>query len=106
MRRAGLLNEIIDIYTLSASVNDYGEREEVYSKSYTTRAAVNNDGGVRNVMNDEIVFPYAKSFIVRYYVPISDTNQIEWQNKRYRVISVEKRRAYNDILIRTEIINE
>lgn len=106
MRRAGLLNEIIDIYTLSASCNDYGEREEVYTKTYTTRAAVQNDGGVRNVVNSEIVYPYGKSFIVRYYVPISDTSQIEWQNKRYRVISVEKRRAFNDILIKTEIINE
>lgn len=106
MRRAGLLNEIIDIYTLSATVNDYGEREETYMKTYTTRAAVNNDGGVRNVVNSEIVFPYTKSFIVRYYVPVGDTNQIEWQGTRYRVLSVEKRRAFNDILIRTEIIND
>lgn len=106
MKRAGLLNEIIKLYKPTTIINDYGEREDTFELYYTTRARVLNDGGSRNVTNDEIVFPYSKTFQVRYYVPVQDTMQVEWQNKRYRIISTEKRRDENDILIKTELINE
>ena len=106
MKRAGLLNEIIKLYEPSTVINDYGEREETFVLKYTTRARVLNDGGMRTVINEEIVFPYNKSFQVRYYVPVTDTMQVEWQNKRYRIISTEKRRDENDIIIKTELINE
>lgn len=106
MKRAGLLNEIIQLYKPTTIINEYGEREETFELFYTTRARALNDGGSRTLTNDEIVFPYNKSFQVRYYVPVTDKMQIEWQNKRYRIISTEKRRDENDIIIKTELINE
>ncbi len=106
MKRAGLLNEIISLWKPTTVINDYGEREESFELFYMTRARVLNDGGSRTVTNDEIVFPYSKTFQVRYYVPVTDTMQVEWQNKRYRIISTEKRRDENDIMIKTELINE
>lgn len=106
MRRAGLLNEIIQIYKPTTVVNDYGERVETYDLLYTTRARVVNDGGGRNLVNSEIFYGYSKSFVVRYYVPVENICRIKWQNNDYRVISVEKRRDTNDILIKTELINE
>ena len=104
--KAGLLTEIIDIYSPTIVINDYGERTETLEKTYTTRAKVNWDSGNRVLSNEEIYYDYSKTFNVRYYVPVKETDQIEWQNKRYRIITIEKRKEYNDILIKTTLINE
>ncbi len=103
---AGRLNEVVKIYNLTTSINEYGERVETYTLTMTTRAKVEFNTGSRSNENDEIVFNYQKSFNLRSYVPVVDTSQIEWQSKRYRVLSVEKRREYNDIVVIGELINE
>jgi len=103
---AGRLNEVIDIYSPTEVINDFGERETTYEKTYTTRAKVEYTSGNRHNENNEIVFDYTKRFNLRSYVPITETSQIEWQGKRYRVLTVEHRREYNDIIVNTELINE
>ena len=49
-----------------------------------------------------------KTFTVRSYIPVDEKDEIHWQNKKYRIISVEHRKelSFNGILIRTELINE
>ena len=103
---AGRLNEVVKIYNVESTVNDYGERIEDYVLSMTTRARVDFNSGNRTNENDEIVYNYQKTFNVRSYVPVTDTSHIEWQEKMYRVLSVEKRREYNDIVVIAELINE
>lgn len=103
---AGRLNEVIKVYNVETTVNDYGERIEDYVLSMTTRARVDFNSGSRTNENDEIVYNYQKTFNVRSYVPVTDTSHIEWQEKMYRVLSVEKRREYNDIVVIAELINE
>lgn len=103
---AGRLNEIIKIYKPQEVINEYGEREVEFVYSYTTRAKVEYNNGNRLNENNEIVFNYNKTFNVRSYVPVMETCQIEWQNNRYRILTLEHRREYNDILINTELINE
>lgn len=103
---AGRLNEVIKVYNVETTVNDYGERIEDYVLSMTTRARVDFNSGSRTNENSEIVFNYQKTFNVRSYVPVTDTSHIEWQEKMYRVLSVEKRREYNDIIVIAELINE
>ena len=103
---AGRLNEVVTIYTPVETVNEYGERTTEYVETYTTRARVEYSNGNRVNENDEIVFSYAKRFFVRSYVPVTETCQLEWQEKRYRILTLEHRREYNDIVINTELINE
>lgn len=103
---AGRLNEVVRIYNVESTVNDYGERIEEYVLSMTTRARVDYNSGNRSNENSEIVFNYQKTFNVRSYAPVVDTSHIEWQDKMYRVLSVEKRREYNDIVVIAELINE
>ena len=103
---AGRLNEVIDIYSPNENVNEYGERTTEFVKTYTTRAKVEYSNGNRANENDEIVFNYSKRFFVRSYVPVTETCQVEWQKKRYRILTLEYRREYNDIIINTELINE
>lgn len=103
---AGRLNEEIKIYHPTVTTNDYGEASEEYKLLYTTRAKVDHNSGTRTIENDEIVFDYTKSFTVRSYVPVSNDDRIEWQNKMYRILTSQKRREYNDIMITAELINE
>jgi len=103
---AGRLNEVIQIFELQEEVNEYGEREQKYVFKCITRAKVEWNNGNRTVENNEIVFNYDKIFNVRSYVPVTETSQIKWQGKFYRIHTVEHRREYNDILINAELIND
>lgn len=103
---AGRLNEIISILHPTTTTNEYGEEVTEYKKTYTTRAKVDHKGGGRAIENNELIFDYSKTFNIRSYVPVCDNDQIEWQSKRYRILSTEYRREWNDIIITTELINE
>lgn len=103
---AGRLNEVVKIYKPMETINEYGERVFEFVYAYTTRAKVEYNTGNRLNENNELVFSYNKTFNVRSYVPLLETYQIEWQGKRYRILTLEFRREYNDIAINTELINE
>ena len=103
---AGRLNEVVKIYNVESTINQYGERVEDYVLTKSTRAKVEYNTGNRRNQNDEIVFDYQKTFNFRSYAPVCDTSHLEWQGKQYRVLSVEKRREYNDIIVVAELINE
>lgn len=103
---AGRLNEVVNIYNPTEVVNEYGERKTDYILAYTTRARVEYSAGNRINENDEIVFNYTKTFCVYPYVPVTETSQIEWQKKRYRILTIEVRREYNEMIINAELINE
>lgn len=103
---AGRFNEPVEIFKEVEVIDEYNARNMEYSSLFKTRANVEYNSGNRGTENSEIVFNYAKRFTLRSYVPITETCQIEWQGKRYRVLSIEKRREYNDQLVMTELINE
>lgn len=103
---AGRLNEIINILRAEEIVNEYGETVETFKVFFKTRARVDHRGGNRTAENDEIVFEYGKTFIFRSYVPVKDTDRIEYQGKMYRILTTEHRREHNDIVIEAELINE
>ncbi len=104
--KAGILNEIINIYTNIQQLNRYGEVIDAPVLKTTTRANVSWNTGTRSVENDEKVYGYTKTFTVRSYVDISNTDIIEWQNMMFRIISIENRRGYNGKIILAELINE
>lgn len=103
---AGRLNEVINILTPMEVINEYGERKTTLKKTYTTRARVEFNNGSRRNENDEIVFDYSKTFTTYPYVPVVETSVIEWQKKQYRILTIEYRREYNELIINTELINE
>lgn len=107
MKRAGLFNEIINIYKVSYTTNEYGESIQSYTLCYTTRAKVTHDNGNRVMENNEIFYTYSKTFTVRSYVPVGERDVVEYDGKKYRIISIENRiKEWNDKIIVTELINE
>jgi len=103
---AGQYNEIIRLYKSIEVLNEYGEREIITKLDYTTRAKVDNTSGTRQNENNEIVYDHTKTFYVRSYVPINDTSIIEFDDRKWRVITIDRRKENNDIRIVTELINE
>lgn len=103
---AGQYNEIINIYKSIETENEYGEREITTEFVFRTRAKHEATSGTRQNENNEIVYDHVKTFYVRSYVPITDTSIIEFDDRKWRVISIEKRKEQNDIKIVTELINE
>ena len=103
---AGQYNEIIKIFKSVETENEYGECEITTQLDFTTRAKHEATSGTRQNENNEIVYDHTKTFYVRSYVPITDTSIIEFDGKKYRVITFDKRREYNDIKIVTQLINE
>ena len=83
-----MLNEIVDIYNIVSTQNSFGEQVDTLSKKCTTRANVSWNTGNRTVENEEIVYNYTKTFTVRSYINVLNTDIIEWQNQKYRIISI------------------
>jgi len=106
MAWAGLFNEKVEIYDFVKSKDEYGKITEERKLTYTTRAKVGHVSGSRSVINSEITTPYVKNFVLRIYVPVSDDSWIKYQDKYYRVTSIDKNKELQQQVITGEIVEE
>lgn len=106
MAQAGLFNEPIEIYDKVSTRNQFGEQVDTMTLVYSTRAKVGHIGGSRSVINNEIVTPYQKNFVVRIYVPVTDTSQIKYENKYYQVTSIDTDKVLQQKTVITQLVNE
>ena len=83
------MNEVIAIYRQVERQSDYGDISTSYQLVAKTRAKVNHSLGNREIQNNEIFYDYSKTFQVRSYVDVMDTDRIKYGGKFYRVISIE-----------------
>ena len=104
--RAGILNEVIAIYRQVEQQSEYGDISTSYQEISKTRAKVNHSLGSREIQNDEIFYDYSKTFQVRFYVDVMDTDRIKYGGKFYRVISIEPDAHQQQKTILTELVNE
>lgn len=103
---AALLKFVIDIYQLDTEKTEYGTIKTSYSKKYHTRAYVQFNSENQVVSEGEVWFPVNRTFIVRAYVPVIETDIIEFEGKRYRILSINENKFYNDKAIITTLIND
>lgn len=106
MAFAGQFNEEIEIYSVTNTADNYGGSTSYMTLAYSTRAKVGHIGGSRAVLNSEIQFPYQKNFVVRYYVPVNDTDVIKYNSSYYTILSIDENREMQMKTIVTEIENE
>lgn len=104
--KAGLLNETISIFRQMEMQSDFGDISTTYKEVNTTRANVEHKLGERTVQNNEIFYDYSKTFVVRFYVDVIDTDWIKYGTKFYRVISIEPDKKKQQKTILTELVNE
>jgi hypothetical protein len=104
--RAGLLNESILVYRQQETQSEFGDISTSYKPHLKTRAQVSHSLGNRTIQNNEIFYDYSKTFVVRGYVDVMDTDRILYGNKYYRVISIEPDFKLQQKTILTELVNE
>lgn len=104
---SGLLKDNITFQKQFVSVDDYGHEITTYTDAFTTRADVIWNNGNRIVSNEEIFYENTVSFVVRFYCPVEDTMIIKFQDKKYRIISINpEKETYSRKTIIAELINE
>lgn len=102
----GRLTEVITIERPTIVQNDFGANKFQWQNYIQTRADVQYESGTRATENDEVIFSYNKIFTIRYYHDIDEKDRIIWNNKKWRILSIEPDKSKQLITIRTELINE
>ena len=103
---AALLRHPIDIYELITEKTEYGTIQTRYEFKYHTRSFIRFNSENKVVSEGEILYPVNRTFIVRAYVPVVETDLIEWEGKRWKITSINKNKYYNDIEIVTTLKND
>lgn len=104
--KAGLLNEPIAVYKSVITKDEYGQEKTDWVEKCKTRARLKHDSGDRTIENNEVVFNHTKTFEVRKYVQVADTDRIYWNNQRFRILNIEPDRILQSKIIKTELIND
>ena len=104
--QAGLLNRQIEVYKPVTITNTVGSSSIVWTKMFETRASVRQTGMSRGQQVNEIFYPTTREFIIRSYHSIDEFHRIKFQNNFYRIISIDRRREMNDIVIIADLVNE
>jgi len=101
-----LLRDPIDIYQLETIKTEYGTIKSDYVPKYHTRSYVKFNSENQVVSEGEIFYPINRTFIVRAYVPVVESDRIFWQDKWWKILSINQNKYYNDIEIICTLVNE
>ena len=102
---SAILKEPIKIKALTTTKTQYGTIQTSYTLKYETKASVKFNSENMTVSEGEIFYPINRTFIVRAYVPITETDRIEYKGQEYKILSINKNIYFNDIEVITTIIN-
>lgn len=103
---SALLKDRIDIYELQTETTKVGTIRQSYVFKYSARACVQFKGENQVVSEGEVFYPVTMNFIVRSHVPVVETDRIYYDNKKWRILSIDKNQYYNDKNILCTLINE
>lgn len=103
---SALLKHPIELYALQTTKTQYGTIKTEYIKKYDTRAHIIFGSENQVISEGEIFYPINRTFVVRSYVPVTETDRIKWDNKWWKILSINKNDYYGNIEIMTTIVNE
>ena len=103
---SALLKHPIEIYALVTTKTQYGTIKTEYTKKYDTRSHIIFNSENQVISEGEIFYPINRTFVVRSYVPVTETDRIKWDNKWWKILSINKNDYYGNIEIMTTIVNE
>jgi len=100
-----LLKDPIDIYELQTIKTEYGTIKTEYVLKYHTRAFNRFNSENMTVSEGEVFYPITRTFIVRAYVPVVETDRIKWDDKWWSILSINKNKYYNNTEIQATLVN-
>lgn len=103
---SALLRHPITIYALKTTKTAYGTISTSWVQKYATRAHIIFTNENQVVSEGEIFYPVNRTFVIRSYVPITETDRIKWDEKWWKINSINKNDYYGNIEIQTILVNE
>lgn len=106
---AGLLTETISLYRPVKREDKFGKSTKIDYIPYIekTRARVIDNKGTRTNENNEIIYVFNVTFVIRGYHKIDNYMRIKWKNNFYKIINISPATSHiNEIQIEAQIINE
>lgn len=103
---SALLRTTIKIYELVTSTTEYGHIKNSYELKYKTKAHVIFNSENQVVSEGEVFYPISKTFVVRAYVPVVETDRIECENKMWKILSINKNEYYNNTECQCTLVND
>ena len=104
--QAHLLKDPIDIYSLITEKTEYGTIQTKYEYKMHTRCFNRFNSENMTVSEGEVFYPISRTFIVRSYVPVVETDRIKWDEKWWRILSINKNKYHNNTEVQVTIVNE
>lgn len=104
--KAGELTQNITIQQPITIQNEYGANGIEWRDIISTRAKAEYSSGNRQNENNEIVHNYTITFTIRYYHKVNDDMRIIWNDKKYRILSINREIYKQSTTIITELIND
>ena len=104
--QAGLLKYVIDIQTVIIDKDEYGAETEQWQNVIQTKADVRYLNGSKTLQNGEIININQLQFIVRHYLTINEQMRIVYEEKKYRILSINNDRLMAKKTIIAELIND
>ena len=106
--RAGAYTNRINVLRKQVEVSDYGTDKLTWRIATSTLAKVDYIDGDKVEENRETFFTKRVTFTLRAYIDVQNEDRIEFQNEKYRILSINRENdtTHNDIVVKTELINE
>jgi head-tail adaptor len=103
---SALLRHKLELHELQTTTSEYGTITTSYALKYTTHCHVIFNSENQVISEGEIFYPINRTFIVRSYVPVVETDRIKYEDKMYKILSINKNDYYGNIEIATTLVNE
>jgi len=100
----GDLRYTIALYALQSIKDEYGSPSESYVLTMTLRAAVKDVSGNKEIDLKEKFYTKTLQFIT-HYRPVTETMQVEYSGKRYRILNIVEIGMKEGLTITAELIN-
>lgn len=105
--RAGELKKRIEILRPAVLTNECGEEEEELVSLYSVRAQVTYSDGSLSTSSDDYIVTYTVTFIIRNHIKdLNEKDIINYNNNKYKIVSIIPNEARQLITIKTELIDE
>lgn len=104
--QAGLLKEWITIEEESIIRDEFGGQIKEWIEKIKTRARIQFKSGDQVLENREEIHTVTNVVTIRYRPGISRQMRLKWGSEKYRILSIDRNRTEQSLVIKCELINE
>lgn len=104
--QAGLLKEWIVIEQETVTRDQYGGEQKTWSEFARTRARIQFKAGDQVLENREEIHTVTNVVTIRYRIGVTRQMRLTWGGEKYRILSIDRNRQEQSLVIKCELINE